>query len=80
MNENEYIHNTRDVSDRFRIYVYLNEYIFETGKIGLLYGEDIHSHSYFFYICQQEYGPYIVVYFKASLTSGTIIITREYIT
>ena len=76
MNENEYLHNTRDVFDRFRIcnrqkymYIIYDEDITETGKIHLLYCEDIRSHSYLFYICQHEYGSRYST-FKVQCTTG----------
>lgn len=61
MNENENLHNTREVLDRFRIHtsnrnrsntsllIHTFIYLFETGQIHLLYREDIHSHPYLFY-------------------------------
>nr|AAM73804.1 hypothetical cob intron 4-like protein [Penaeus monodon] len=56
MNENEYLHNTRDVFGRFRLYHRQKNMYFRRRynrscivKILIL----IHN---FFYICQHEYG------------------------
>lgn len=45
MNENEYVHNTREVH----------------RQIHFFYWENIHSHSYPFYICQHEYTSYHMI-------------------
>lgn len=39
----------------FRNLCIFAEDIIESGQINLLFCDDIHSHSYFFYICQHEY-------------------------
>lgn len=55
LKKNEYLHNTVDVFDRFRIYL-LQKFmcipdkdILETGLIYLLYCKDFLSHSHTFF-------------------------------
>lgn len=70
LNKNEYLHKKRDVYNQFLIYL-LQKYfrntsisdkdMFKTGQIYILYCEVIHSHSYLFYIYQQEF-LLIVIY------------------
>lgn len=59
MNKNEYLHNTGQAFDRFRLNlrhrymrftVISDDDIIDTGQIQLLYCEEIRSHPYLFYI------------------------------
>lgn len=45
MNENENVHNTKEVFDRFQLYHH-QKYMIKTGQIHLLYCEDVCSRSY----------------------------------